>query len=245
MRYGRVVLGTMTMALSLAACGGEGGELREATERRRAALAAGDSAGDSAAVERPKDEEGFEIPAFSGASPGAAAKADSGAAPAAPAPGDTTPPAAAPAPTPEWTAGTVAVNRSVRGVTVLRDVRVGRNAGFDRVVLEFAGGEIPGYHVEYVDRPIRKCGSGDTTPVAGDAWLRIRLEPAQAHTDAGAPTVRERERALTLPVLREMEMICDFEGQVEVVLGVARPNRFRVTEVRSPGPPRLAIDVEQ
>lgn len=244
MRYGRVVLGTMTMALSLAACGGEGGELREETERRRAALAAGDSAGDSAAVERPKDDEGFEIPAFSGASPGAAAGADSASAPGG-APADTTPPAAAPAPTPEWTAGTVAVSRSAQRVAVLRDLRVGRNTGFDRVVLEFAGSEIPGYHVEYVDRPIRKCGSGDTTPVAGDAWLRIRLEPAQAHTDAGEPTVRERERALTLPVLREMEMICDFEGQVEVVLGVARPNRFRVTEVRSPGPPRLAIDVEQ
>ncbi|HEX2203551.1 MAG TPA: hypothetical protein VHG91_09650, partial [Longimicrobium sp.] len=184
------------------------------------------------------------LPAFTGGGPaGTAAKGDTASAPAA-APADTTP-AAAPATTSEWTAGTVAVNRSTRGVTVLRALRVGRNTGFDRVVLEFAGSEIPGYHVEYVDRPIRRCGSGDTTPVAGDAWLRIRLEPAQAHTDAGQPTVGERERALTLPVLREMEMTCDFEGQVEVVLGVARPNRFRVTEVRSPGPPRLAIDVQQ
>src|SRR3990172_2005408 len=34
-------------------------------------------------------------------------------------------------------------------------------AGYDRVVFEFAGDSLPGYHVEYVNRPVVRCGSGD------------------------------------------------------------------------------------
>ena len=42
--------------------------------------------------------------------------------------------------------------------------------------------------------------------------------------------------------LVEMRMVCDFEGQVEWVLGVRSPREFRVLELFDPA--RLAIDVE-
>jgi hypothetical protein len=142
---------------------------------------------------------------------------------------------------PEWTAGLVEErNENVR-MTVLESVRTARNEGFDRVVFEFQSGRIPGYRVEYVDRPVRQCGSGQVVPLRGDAWLRIRLEPSQAHDDRGRPTVQDRARTADLPMLRELRLICDYEGQVEWVLGMAAPNPFRVVELNSPA--RLVVDV--
>lgn len=140
-----------------------------------------------------------------------------------------------------WTAGTTRRTREGAHPALVRAIRTARNAGWDRVVFEFEGGRVPGYHVEYVDRPVRRCGSGDETAVAGEAWLQVSLTPAHAHTEAGRATVRERERKLSLGVLRELEMTCDFEADVTVVLGVARPNRYRVMELS--GPARLVVDV--
>ena len=60
-------------------------------------------------------------------------------------------------------------------------------------LFEFAD-ELPGYRIEYVDRPVRQCGSGDTVPLLGDAWLSLRFYPANAHTEEGQPTVLERQR---------------------------------------------------
>ncbi|HEX2187497.1 MAG TPA: hypothetical protein VHG51_01305, partial [Longimicrobiaceae bacterium] len=155
--------------------------------------------------------------------------------------------AAAPAPPPaaalagEWTAGVAQVRRSSMRPATLRAVRTGRHAGFDRVVFEFEGGAVPGYHLEYVDRPVRKCGSGDATEVAGQGWLKVRITPANAHTEQGRPTVADRERRLSLGVLRELELTCDFEADVTWVLGVASPNRYRVQELSNPA--RLVVDV--
>ena len=150
------------------------------------------------------------------------------------------PPASAPAPD-QWTAEIVEKVQPVSGVALLSDVRAGRNEGFDRLVLEFEDDIIPSYHIEYVDRPVRQCGSGDEVPVAGDGWLSVRLEPANAHTEEGVATIEERSSMPGLPVILQLTMICDFEAQVEWVLGVRAPNRFRVMELAEPA--RLIVDV--
>jgi hypothetical protein len=124
---------------------------------------------------------------------------------------------------------------------VLREVRAASQEGFDRVVFEFEGNAVPGYRVGYVDPPAVQCGSGEAVEVAGAALLRVRLVPAQAHSEAGESTVRERERRLGLPVVQEMESVCDFEADVTWVLGLAARNRFRVQELT--GPSRLVIDI--
>lgn len=141
----------------------------------------------------------------------------------------------------EWTAGIVETRRAGMGPATLRAVRSGRHEGFDRVVFEFEGAAVPGYRLEYVDRPVRKCGSGHATEVAGQGWLEVRITPARAHNDQGRPTVTDRERRLSLGVLRELELTCDFEADVTWVLGVASPNRYRVQELSSPA--RLVVDV--
>jgi hypothetical protein len=143
----------------------------------------------------------------------------------------------------EGTAGLTEKKREVSGVAVLREVRSASHPGFDRVVFVFDGNALPGHRVEYVDRPVRQCGSGRPVRVAGDAWLLVRLEPANAHTEAGEPTVNNRERRLSYPNLKELKIICDFEAQVEWVLGLGSPNRYRVLELRNPA--RLVVDVKR
>lgn len=140
----------------------------------------------------------------------------------------------------EWTAGIIDRPRPDLPAARLVAVRTGIHEGFDRVVFEFEG-RVPGYHIEYIDQPVRKCGSGKVAPLAGDGWLEVRMYPANAHTEEGQPTVADRERMPNLPVLWELELTCDFEAVVAWVLGVESPNRYQVRELSSP--PRLVIDV--
>lgn len=142
---------------------------------------------------------------------------------------------------PEWTADLKEGAGDGSRMTVLESVRTARNDGFDRVVFAFERSRIPGYRVEYVELPVRQCGSGQPVPLRGETWLRVRLEPSQAHDDRGRPTVRDRARTADLPNVRELQLICDYEGQVEWVLGLAAETPFRVIELSSPA--RLVIDV--
>lgn len=140
-----------------------------------------------------------------------------------------------------WTAGIVEVQRPSVEVATLTAVRSAAQEGFDRVVMEFIEGTPPGYRVEYIDEPVRDCGSGSAVPLAGEGWLEVRLEPARAHDDEGAPTIAEGRLAPGLPVVRELARTCDFEAVVTWVIGASGPNPYRVLELG--GPPRLVIDV--
>jgi hypothetical protein len=127
------------------------------------------------------------------------------------------------------------------GVVVLRKVRAAGQEGFDRVVFEFEGNDVPGYRVAYVDAAIQ-CGSGEPVELAGEALLEVQLTPAQAHTEAGKPTVRDRERRLNLPALKELESTCDFEADVTWVLGLGSHKAFRVLALTDPA--RLVLDIK-
>lgn len=221
--------GTLALAL-LAACSSSGGELREETERRRAENAVIDTAAPDAGADSAGE---FRLPAFVDTS---------ASAPAAPA-ADTTPaaPPANPQGQAEWSASPREAGKAGAAAAILRSMRVGLNAGFDRLVLDFGDSPVPPYQIEYVDSPVRQCGSGEPVQVAGQGWLLVRLRSAQAHDDAGRATVRDRRIVPTTPVLRQAEIVCDFEGQVEVVMGVQAPNPYRVLVV--PTPNRLIVDV--
>jgi hypothetical protein len=139
-----------------------------------------------------------------------------------------------------WTAGRTAADHQITGVAVLEQLRIARNEGFDRVVFEF-GGDIPSYVVEYIDRPVRACGSGHVVDVDGDGWLSIRFTPARAHNDEGQATVTERNQRHQLPVIRHARSTCDFEAHLEWVIGTASPNRYRVMELTDPA--RVVVDI--
>lgn len=124
---------------------------------------------------------------------------------------------------------------------ILRAAQARAHPGYDRVVFEFSGDSLPGYHIEYTTRPVVRCGSGDPVTVAGSGWLRVRFDPARAHDEQGASSIAEREAAPALPAVQELKLVCDFEGQVEWVLGAAAALPYRVVEAHAPS--RLILDV--
>jgi hypothetical protein len=140
--------------------------------------------------------------------------------------------------------GTTAVTHRARPGTppaMLGAVAAASQPGYDRVVFRFAGDSVPGYHVEYATRPVRRCGSGDPVTVTGAGQLVVRFEPARAHDEQGNPTPAERDRGPGLPAVKQLTLACDFEGQVEWVLGVAATVPYRVSELVAPA--RLVLDV--
>lgn len=141
----------------------------------------------------------------------------------------------------EWTAGIIDTPNFLDRPAVLKDVRIGEHDDWDRIVYEFEGNRLPGYHLEYIDRPIRRCGSGEVVPIEGPGWLQVHFYPARAHTEAGKATLTDRRKNPDLPVLDEAALVCDFEGVLEWVLGLKGPNRYRVLELADPT--RLVVDV--
>lgn len=144
-----------------------------------------------------------------------------------------------------WTIGSASQPSTVRtGAPLITDLRTGTHDGYDRVTVELedAAG-FPGYHVQYVDRPLRECGSGRQIQPVGDGWLEVRLEPARAHTEAGESILSGNEIPGDGALLRRIYRTCDFEGVVVVVLAVASPEPFRVFTLTDPG--RVVVDVRR
>lgn len=125
---------------------------------------------------------------------------------------------------------------------LLREIRTAEQNGFDRVVFEFEGDDIPDYTIRYSDKPVLQCGSGEAVQVAGAGRMEVKFNPSSAHTEAGQPTVKDRERRLNQSILKELEITCDFEAEVAFALGVSAPNRYRVLNLSKPA--RVVIDIK-
>lgn len=141
----------------------------------------------------------------------------------------------------DWTVRTTDVPSAREGASTLRAVRTGEHDGFDRAVFAFDGDVLPGVHIEYVDRPSRACGSGESVWLEGEGWLAVRFEPARAHNEAGEATLPARGETPALAALREWALICDFEADVTVVLGLTAPAGYRTAVLQAPL--RLVVDV--
>ena len=129
------------------------------------------------------------------------------------------------------------------GGALLTRVGLGRHQGFDRLVFEFHG-DLPCYRVEYTSPPVREDGSGRKVRVAGEALVRVRMEPASAYDlEAGIPAFRpgrlEGRRAGT-SVVREVVRAGDFEAVLTWVVGLGDRVAFRVRTLREPA--RLVVD---
>jgi hypothetical protein len=132
-------------------------------------------------------------------------------------------------------------------VALLVDVRTGVHDGFDRIVLEFSGDDVPSYRVRYVDPPVREDGSGNEVEVAGSAFLEMHLAPAAGVDMSGDG--EEFEQTYTGPtrftpdaqVVRELVRTGDFEANLTWVAGIDRKAGFDVSVLTSPL--RLVVDV--
>jgi hypothetical protein len=123
---------------------------------------------------------------------------------------------------------------------LLTHVRTGEHEGYDRITFEFEGAR-PGYRIEYAEPPFTQDPSDLPVEIAGNAFLKVRLESASAHDDAGEQTVDVTEIMAGLPSIVEAEQTGDFEGVVNWVIGLSAEANFRVGELD--GPTRIYIDV--
>lgn len=135
---------------------------------------------------------------------------------------------------------TVTVQRSPSSTPLLTDVRVGRHATFDRVVFDLSG-PAPGYRVGYV-KAVRSDGSGEVVRLRTAYKILVRLLPAAAHDDSGAPTYTGAKKFwVGDPQLRRVAFAGDFEGTVSFGLGVAHRTGFRVFTLHDPT--RIVVDL--
>ncbi len=83
--------------------------------------------------------------------------------------------------TSEWTAGIIDRPLPNAPATTLVAVRTAAREGFDRIVFEFDE-RVPGFHIEYIDRPVRRCRSGKVTQLAGSSSGCTRRTPRPSYS---------------------------------------------------------------
>lgn len=142
--------------------------------------------------------------------------------------------------------GSVAKTRSAATTKSLTDVRTGRHACFDRMVVDVPGaGTGLGYSVRYVSR-LYQDGSGHYIPVGGGAVLEVRVAAPAYDPDTGKPTypVRAGQRLKDVNLtgyrtFRDGRFVGSFEGDTQIGLGVRARLPFRVWVATD----RVVIDV--
>lgn len=128
----------------------------------------------------------------------------------------------------------------------LTAVRAAVHEGADRVVFEFEP-VLPGYRVDWVQRPVVQDGSGDQVAVAGAAILEVRAENASSvrfEGDQVIPTYTGPKRFSppATSVVEEVVLVGDFEGVLTWVVGLRRQlPSVRVTTLDAPS--RLVVGV--
>jgi hypothetical protein len=129
----------------------------------------------------------------------------------------------------------------------LTNVRTGRHACFDRLVLDVDGKITNGYSVRYVTQ-VRAEGSGFVVPLRGGARLAV-IARVPAYDDLGNATytpadTRELRNVAGYRTFRQVAWAGSFEGQTTLGLGVRARLPFRVFTLAGPGDgSRLVIDV--
>ena len=126
------------------------------------------------------------------------------------------------------------------------DVRAGRHACFDRLVVDVRAGGANGYSVKYVST-VTQDGSGIAVPLRGGARLQVTVAaPAyDAYRQTYRPAnPRELVNVTGWQTFRQLAWAGSFEGQSTIGLGVRARLPFRVFVLQGPGAgSRFVIDV--
>ena len=125
---------------------------------------------------------------------------------------------------------------------VITEIRVGSHSGYDRVVIELAGGSTDqvGWRVEYDEEP-RTQGKGDAVELPGSATLRVIVTgltypPTGTSTPSGllADSAHGKVTGVYVDPV--------FEGQAQIFIGLDASRGIHVSMLDSPT--RIAVDIE-
>jgi hypothetical protein len=127
----------------------------------------------------------------------------------------------------------------------ITNVRSGRHACYDRLVIDLKG-RAPGYTVKYVNT-FTGAGSGLPIPLRGGAKLSVTVN-APAYTPTGTASYTPKSRTNVVDVtgyrtFRQVRWDSSFEGQTQLGLGVRARLPFRVFTLQDASTSRLVIDV--
>jgi hypothetical protein len=148
--------------------------------------------------------------------------------------------------------GSLAKTADAHDTETLNDVRAGRHACYDRLVIDIGGQDawFNSYDVRYVPQ-VTAEGSGDVVQLRGGAALQVTVG-APAYDEQGRATFsptnqREVVDVSSFSTFRQVAWGGSYEGQTTLGLGVRARLPFRVFSL--PGTPntdhtpRLVIDV--
>jgi hypothetical protein len=131
-------------------------------------------------------------------------------------------------------------------LNAMTNVRAGRHACYDRLVIDFRGGSI-GYSARYV-KAVSMDASGAPVPLRGGAKLQIIVQPPSydlvGHITYYPANERELVKVTGYRTLRQVAWAGSFEGQTTLGVGVRARLPFRTFTLAGPGPnSRLVIDI--
>jgi hypothetical protein len=127
-------------------------------------------------------------------------------------------------------------------MVTVRDIRIGRQDGFDRIVFEVGGAGAPGWDVRYVDAAASQ-GSGDPVDVEGSAILRVTITGAGYPYDTGVEEFASADplTAAGTEVVQDVVFDATYEGTTVAFAGTTGPAPFRVFALQNPA--RVVVDV--
>jgi hypothetical protein len=145
--------------------------------------------------------------------------------------------------------GSLAKQRTSTSTKQVVNIRSGRHACFDRLVIDIndAGLGTPGFDVRYVPR-VAQDGSGATVPLRGGAKLRVIVR-APAYDAKGvtytAANWNELVNVSGYRTFRQVAWAGTFEGQTTIGVGVRARLPMRASVVRGADGTghRLIVDV--
>lgn len=132
--------------------------------------------------------------------------------------------------------------------TAVTNVRTGRHACFDRLVVDVSGRSRAGYDVRYV-KNVYTDGAGFLVPLRGGAKLQIVVRAPSYDINTGKSTyqpknAKELSNVSGYSTFRQVAAAGSFEGQTTIGLGVRARLPFRVYTLAGPGTnTRLVVDV--
>jgi hypothetical protein len=118
-------------------------------------------------------------------------------------------------------------------------LRTGAHPGYDRLTVEFAGGEPSSMTAQpQSGTTFTLSPSGQPVTLAGQNGILITLHGTDLHTDYQGPL----DIVTGYTGLVEVRRVQDFEGVVQLALGVNGPVCFQASSLTNPT--RLVIDVQ-
>lgn len=128
---------------------------------------------------------------------------------------------------------------SAPAVAYVDALRTGTHSGYDRLTIEFKNGAPASFEVQpQSGTTFTQSPSGQTVTVQGTSGILVTIRGADLHTDyTGSLDIKTGYAGLV-----EVRRVQDFEGVVQLALGVSGTGCYRVLVLSNPD--RLVIDIQ-